>query len=71
MIPTGFSLVTSKSVCSPVFFVLRFTCLEKNKRKPDAQDAPTDHTWGVMVTTIQLKLSRGRGVGGGYGRRQG
>ena len=32
------------------------------KRQSDAQDTPTDDTWGIMVTKIQLKLSRSRGV---------
>ena len=35
-----------------------FVCSKHTKRKPDAQDAPTDDTQGMMETTIQLKLSR-------------
>ena len=38
--------------------------VKHTKTLSDAQDAPTDDTWGIMVTTIQLKLSRSRGVGG-------
>ena len=34
------------------------------KGNPDARDAPTDNTRGIMLTTIQLKLSRSRGGGG-------
>ena len=33
------------------------------KRQSYARDAPTNDTWGVMVKTIQLKLSRGGGGG--------
>ena len=35
------------------------------KRQSDAQDAPTDHTRGMMVKMIKIKLSRCRGGGGG------
>ena len=30
-------------------------------RQPDTRDTPTDDTWRMMVTTIQLKLSRSGG----------
>ena len=35
--------------------------VKHTKTQSDAQDAPTDATRGIMVTTIQLKLSRSRG----------
>ena len=43
-------------------FDIRF--LKTPKRQPESQDAPNKDTWGIMVTTIQLKLSRSRGWGG-------
>ena len=42
-----------------------FVCSKHTKRQLDAQDAPTDNTWGIMVTTINLKLSRSGEGGGG------
>ena len=39
--------------------------VKHTKTQSDAQDAPTDDTRGIMVTTIHLKLSRSRGGGGG------
>ena len=38
------SQVTSKSVCNPVFCVLRIVCSKHTKWQPDAQDAPTKDT---------------------------
>ena len=35
--------------------------VKHTKTQSDAQDAPTDDTRGVMVTKIQLKLSRSKG----------
>ena len=37
--------------------------VKHTKTQSDAQEAPTNDTWGIMVTTILLKLSRSRGVG--------
>ena len=46
--------------------MFRYLCLAKDtKRQSDAQDDPTDDTRGMMVTIIQLKLSRIRGGGRG------
>ena len=39
--------------------------VKHTQTQSEAQDAPTDHTQGILVTTIQLKLSRSRGGGGG------
>ena len=55
----------SKSLCSPVFCVLIFIRSKHTKRQPDVQDAPTDDTRGMMATTIQMKMSRIMGGGGG------
>ena len=35
--------------------------MQNTKRQPDALDAPTDNTRGMMVATIQPKLSRSGG----------
>ena len=44
--------------------VSRYVFAKHTKMQPDAQDAPTDNTRGMMATTIHLKLSRVRGGGG-------
>ena len=54
-----------------LFLFFEFCVCKTHKTQSDAQDAPTDDTRGIMVTTIQLKLSRSRGDGGGYDSRQG
>ena len=45
------SYVRSESVCSPVFCVLIFVCSRHTKRRPDAQDAPTDDTLNSPLPT--------------------
>ena len=67
---TELSIVSKKYIIMQSCFCFSiFVFLKHTKRQSDARDAPIDNTGGVMVKTIQIKLSRSGG-GGGYDSRQ-